>query len=412
MNDYILYIHTQNVLLGTKHSGFQFGIPTENGMVYHTIDLSQNSAGKIEFKYDSYIEGETVPFIERAQIATSSDAIAAYNKLMIATSMINLFSSSLDYGLFTQNCNGSTAIFAERFFPQFANNGSGIFNDLSGPFIGDEANSLTKNTDFMNALYWAEKLIFEIGYNIDDGLLDITKFDDYILVSDGDSVYKLDNQGRLWLQDDDGEFQTFLSRAFNQCLIPFDTLFSVSSLYQTAEVQTSPLIVDLDGDGVETMSVANGIYFDHDGNGFAENTGWVGKDDGLLVRDINGNGQIDNGTELFGNNSVLSNGQKAANGFEALKDLDSNNDGVFNNQDTAWNEVKVWKDSNSNGIVDEGELLTMEQAGITGFDLNYQSQSRDDANGNAHLQTSTITKADGTTADITDVWFKTDYLVA
>lgn len=415
MNEYVLYVHSTDIfsdypyMPNISHSGFQLGVTTESGTVYYTIDLSPDDNGKITFKYDSYTEGETVPYTGKAQIATGSDAIAAYNKLMIATSMINLFSSSLDYGLFTQNCNGSTAIFAERFFPQFANNGSGIFNDLSGPFIGDEANSLTKNTDFMNALYWAEKLIFEIGYNIDDGLLDITKFDDYILVSDGNSVYKLDSQGRLWLQDDDGEFQTFLSRAFNQCLIPFDTLFSGSSLYQTAEVQTSPLIVDLDGDGVETMSVANGIYFDHDGNGFAENTGWVGKDDGLLVRDINGNGQIDDGTELFGNNSVLSNGQKAANGFEALKDLDSNNDGVFNNQDTAWNEVKVWKDSNQNGIVDEGELLTMEQANISGINLDYQTGSNEDLSGNAHKQTSTITKTDGTTSTITDVWFDTDH---
>lgn len=183
---------------------------------------------------------------------------------------------------------------------------------------------------------------------------------------------------------------------------------SIQQLYSTAETTRSPLIVDLDGDGVETTNIANGVYFDHDGNGFAEKSAWVGKDDGLLVRDINGNGQIDNGTELFGNNSVLSNGQKAANGFEALKDLDSNNDGVFNNQDAAWNEVKVWKDSNSNGIVDAGELLTLEQVGITGFDLDYHTQSRDDTNGNAHLQTSTITKADGTTAAITDVWFKTD----
>ena len=416
MTQYAFYIHSYDVspeffpenFPDISHSGFQLGIPTENGMVYHTIDLSPNSQGKIEFKYDSYTEGETVPYTGKTQIATGSDAIAAYNKLMIATSMINLFSSSLDYGLFTQNCNGSTAIFAERFFPQFANNGSQIFDNLPGVFIGDEANSLTKNTDFMNALYWAEKLIFEIGYNIDDGLLDITKFDDYILVSDGDSVYKLDNQGRLWLQDDDGEFQTFLSRAFNQCLIPFDTMLAISPLFRTAETTTSPLIVDLDGDGVETVSTNNGIHFDHDGNGFAENTGWVGKDDGLLVRDLNNNGQIDNGSELFGSNTLLSNNQKAANGFEALKDLDSNGDNIFNNQDTAWNEVKVWKDANGNGVVDEGELLTMEQAGITGFDLNYQSQSRDDANGNAHLQTSTITKADGTTADITDVWFKTD----
>ena len=417
MTQYAFYIHSYDVspeffpenFPDISHSGFQLGIPTENGMVYHTIDLSPNSQGKIEFKYDSYTEGETVPYTGKTQIATGSDAIAAYNKLMIATSMINLFSSSLDYGLFTQNCNGSTAIFAERFFPQFANNGSQIFDNLPGVFIGDEANSLTKNTDFMNALYWAEKLIFEIGYNIDDGLLDITKFDDYILVSDGDSVYKLDNQGRLWLQDDDGEFQTFLSRAFNQCLIPFDTMLAISPLFRTAETTTSPLIVDLDGDGVETVSTNNGIHFDHDGNGFAENTGWVGKDDGLLVRDINGNGQIDDGTELFGNNSVLSNGQKAANGFEALKDLDSNNDGVFNSSDTAWNEVKVWKDANGNGVVDKGELLTMEQANISGINLDYQTGSNEDLSGNAHKQTSTITKTDGTTSTITDVWFDTDH---
>lgn len=103
----------------------------------------------------------------------------------------------------------------------------------------------------------------------------------------------------------------------------------------TATTTRSPLVVDLDGDGAETTTMEDGIHFDHDNNGFAEKTSWVGKDDGLLVRDINNNGKIDNGTELFGNNTVLSNGQKATNGFEALKDLDSNNDGVFNNQDAA-----------------------------------------------------------------------------
>jgi iron-regulated protein frpC, putative len=69
--------------------------------------------------------------------------------------------------------------------------------------------------------------------------------------------------------------------------------------------------------------------------GLAESTGWVGAGDGLLVRDLNDNGQIDNGTELFGNNSVLSSGATAANGFEALADLDSNQDGVFNSSDSA-----------------------------------------------------------------------------
>ena len=78
----------------------------------------------------------------------------------------------------------------------------------------------------------------------------------------------------------------------------------------TATVTRSPIALDLDGDGVETTALADGSYFDHDGNGFAEQTGWVSSDDGLLVMDRDGNGTIDSGKELFGNQTVLSNGQK------------------------------------------------------------------------------------------------------
>ena len=161
---------------------------------------------------------------------------------------------------------------------------------------------------------------------------------------------------------------------------------ATNTSHTSAEVQTSPLVLDLDGDGVETVSVDQGTYFDHDGNGFAENTGWVGTDDGLLVRDLNENGVIDDGTELFGNNSVLSSGATAENGFEALADLDSNEDGVFDSSDTAWNSVKVWKDNNYNAQVDTGELLTLEQAGISGINLNYNYQDATDEQNNAHTQ--------------------------
>ncbi|EKE04292.1 MAG: hypothetical protein ACD_20C00088G0002 [uncultured bacterium] len=61
-----------------------------------------------------------------------------------------------------------------------------------------------------------------------------------------------------------------------------------------------PLFLDLDGDGIETVSIENGTYFDYDNNGFAEKTSWVGGDDGILVFDRNNNGIIDNGTELIG----------------------------------------------------------------------------------------------------------------
>ena len=179
--------------------------------------------------------------------------------------------------------------------------------------------------------------------------------------------------------------------------------------FSTAHKQASPLALDLDGDGVETTTVETGVYFDHDDNGFAEKSGWVGKDDGLLVRDINNNGLIDDGTELFGNNSVLSSGEKAANGFEALADLDSNSDGVFNSSDAAWNQVKVWRDANQNGEVDSGELLTLEQAGVSGINLNYENETTTDENGNQHKQTGTFIKTDGTTGSVHDVWFDADY---
>ena len=160
-----------------------------------------------------------------------------------------------------------------------------------------------------------------------------------------------------------GIIQGIIDLADFNMLNQFDKVkMTINSSFTTAHEQVSPLALDLDGYGVETTTVESGVYFDHDDNGFAEKSGWVGKDDGLLVRDINNNGLIDDGTELFGNNSVLSSGQKAANGFEALADLDSNSDGVFNSSDAAWNQVKVWKDANQNGEVDSGELLTLEQA--------------------------------------------------
>ena len=194
----------------------------------------------------------------------------------------------------------------------------------------------------------------------------------------------------------------------NQCPLPQNKMDKIDELMDTAEKTTSPLIVDLDGDGIETSDIYGNVYFDHDNNGFAEKTGWVGKDDGLLVRDINGNGQIDNGTELFGNNSVLSNGQKAANGFEALKDLDSNKDSVFNSLDATWNEIKIWKDTNQNGFVENGELLSMEEANIKEINLNYQNENIKDTNENIIGQTGNFIKNDNSIGNISDIWFVTD----
>lgn len=118
---------------------------------------------------------------------------------------------------------------------------------------------------------------------------------------------------------------------------------SLQTQFQVAKTTISPLILDLDGDGIETISKSAGIYFDHDGNQFSETTGWVGKDDGLLVWDKNGNGRIDDGSELFGNNTLLNNSSKAANGFAALANLDVNHDNKIDTLESAFSQSEQFE---------------------------------------------------------------------
>ncbi|WP_296645077.1 hypothetical protein [Roseinatronobacter sp.] len=79
-------------------------------------------------------------------------------------------------------------------------------------------------------------------------------------------------------------------------------------------------------------------------DGFAEATGWVAADDGLLVLDVNGNGRIDNGSELFGDQTGH------AHGFLALAQHDDNGDGVIDEADTVYGQLRIWQDLNQDGI--------------------------------------------------------------
>jgi Ca2+-binding RTX toxin-like protein len=171
------------------------------------------------------------------------------------------------------------------------------------------------------------------------------------------------------------------------------------------EFRVDPLILDLDGNGVTTTNLTDGVYFDHDGNGFAAKTAWVGSGDGILVFDRNNDTSISDGSELFGNYTLLSNGQYAVNGFEALKEFDVNNDGVIDENDEIYHQLRVWVDKNGDGVTDQGELLTLKDAGVASINTGYVNSNFVDSNGNAHRQQGSFTKTDGTTADIHDVWF-------
>jgi len=165
-----------------------------------------------------------------------------------------------------------------------------------------------------------------------------------------------------------------------------------------------PLTFDLDGDGVETIpeNGLDGVLFDHNADGVKTATGWVSPDDGFLVRDINGNGTIDSGRELFGDNTLLSDGTVAANGFEALADLDSNADGVIDVNDVAFWELRIWQDGNSDGITQMGELLTLEQASVASINTAYE-ETEIIQNGNIISGVGSYTKTDGTSSTLGSV---------
>ena len=174
------------------------------------------------------------------------------------------------------------------------------------------------------------------------------------------------------------------------------------------ETDGSPIVIDLNNDGINTLSLDYTRNFDLDNNGFAEATGWIQKDDALLAYDRNGNGKIDNGGELFGNytlsDNYYSHTSGNTNGFNALKEFDTNNDGIIDKNDKDFDKLLLWQDKNSNAVTDEGELIKLSDK-VKSINLNYKEISTDN-NGNSIRQTSDATLNDGTKVKADDVWFK------
>jgi hypothetical protein len=177
----------------------------------------------------------------------------------------------------------------------------------------------------------------------------------------------------------------------------------------------SPLIIDLDGNGVQTSSYA-GVYFDVDNDGIRELTGWSSPTDGLLALDINRNGRIDDVSELFGYGETITwpfspGGQYEelieeswTSGFEQLASLQTVVDGVLDSHDDVYNALKVWTDSNQNGNTDSGELFGLAELGISSINLNAEKNLVQQGQ-NWITDFSTVTYSDGTTSEIGDAWF-------
>lgn len=176
-----------------------------------------------------------------------------------------------------------------------------------------------------------------------------------------------------------------------------------------AQPPRDPLIIDLGETGIELRSLEHGVNFDLDNNGFAEKTAWIGTEDGFLALDRNGNGSIDNGGELFGDQVILKDGSKSESGFEALAELDDNGDGIIDNNDAAFSNLRVWIDANHNGKSESNELKTLNETGVVSISLEHSEVSIvDEETGTRIAESASVTiNKNGavSTVDISEFWF-------
>ena len=171
-------------------------------------------------------------------------------------------------------------------------------------------------------------------------------------------------------------------------------------------VSASPLVLDLNGDGVQTLNQDLGAQFDLLNSGAKQSVGWVDKHDGLLVMDLNHDGMVNNGGELLGTSTRLADGSLARDGWQALAQYDANADGVIDAKDAAFADLKVWVDANSDGVTEAGELKTLADVGVQAIQLQHDN-AQTTQNGNVLQGFSSFVTTDGQSHQIVDAWLQT-----
>ena len=176
-------------------------------------------------------------------------------------------------------------------------------------------------------------------------------------------------------------------------------------LLQSGACRGSPLVLDLDGDGIQLSSLERGTSFDLLGTGPVQSA-WPSGGDAFLALDWNKNGAIDGAAELFGN---VTHGSSFEDGFSALSELDANGDGRIDARDPAFAELLVWKDQNRDGKSTGSELVPLRDAGVRALELHAtrdDGPSSWDSHGNSTPLVSRFVRDDGQRGMLVDAYLR------
>lgn len=150
----------------------------------------------------------------------------------------------------------------------------------------------------------------------------------------------------------------------------------------------SPIVVDMMGNGCRLTDAPAGVDFDINGDGRREHLSWTAasSDEAFLALDRNGNGQIDDGAELFGNFTAQP-ATSDPNGFIALAEFDKasnggNEDGMISANDAVFSSLLLWEDSNHDGVSEPAEIHPLAGQSITAIELKYRTSNKSDIYGN------------------------------
>ncbi len=175
---------------------------------------------------------------------------------------------------------------------------------------------------------------------------------------------------------------------------------NASAIIAVANVIVDPLVFDLHGDGFDFVAAEDGVDFDMNGDGMKQRTSFIQGDDALLFLDRDKSGVVQDGRQLFGNMDGY------ANGFEKLRQHDENGDGVIDEQDAVFEELRLWVESNGNGVCEANETLSLKDAGIKAINLHYANTREEDGKGNLIGQMGNFTRTDGSQGAAADVWWR------